>query len=125
MTSFSSDKGQPPTRFRPGPGQTGAAAAHSALGAGRGRPSGKERRSSGGGGNTSAGASHGNLGLPAQPPPDPGPADYRHLELINQYRNIKDLGRDIDFGIWAINNGHTRDLFKPGQMPFDVLEDTA
>lgn len=52
------------------------------------------------------------------------PQDYRHLIVLGQYQNMKDLGHDAPFGIQAINNGEFRRIFKPGTMPYDWFWDS-
>lgn len=108
-----------PIRFRPGPGMVGTKAGLQAgraqsAGAGPTRPS---RQSS-----PDSSKRGGGLGLPdmavAKPP------DYRHLIALSQHHNMTDLGHDVPFGIWAINNGEFRQMFEPGKMPFDIFLDT-
>jgi hypothetical protein len=118
-TDFQREHQTPGGRFRPGPGAVGTKAglqagrAAAKPDAGGGRP--KSRQSGGGGG---------GLGLPAQAPPEAAPPEYRHLLVLGQYENMKDLGNDAPFGIQAINNGEFRRIFKPGMMPFDWFLDT-
>lgn len=120
-TQFSPEHGQPPRRFRPGPGQIGQAAGLAAgkQRAGQGQV---ERRKPGG----RAGA-QAKLGMPEKPQPQadagPPPGDYRHLLALAQHANMRDLGREVPFGVWAILNGIHRQLFQPGQWPADILED--
>lgn len=64
----------------------------------------------------------GGLGLPDMAVAKP--ADYRHLLLLAQHRNMTDLGLDVPFGINATNNGEFRSMFEPGKVPFDWFWDT-
>lgn len=114
--TFSPDNAGPPTRFRPGPGQTGAAAGQQAL---------KPKRGGGGGAQgkrTAGSAASPALGLPSleqapQPEPDlTGPA-----MLVARWKNAVRLGRDIPFGAWLIRSGEANQLLKPGQQAFDVF----
>lgn len=124
MTQFSVDHGAPPARFKPGPGQIGQAAAMKAHRGGGKPPGGGKVSGKGGGG---SGSDH-SLGLPGAPAPGPEaspPADNRHLMILAQHQNMKQLGRDIPFGIWATNTGLFRQLgMQPGQQPFDLFDDT-
>jgi hypothetical protein len=63
------------------------------------------------------------LGLPAMPAAET-PQDYRHLIVLGQFQNMKDLGNDAPFGIQATNNGEFRRILKPGTMPYDWFWDT-
>ena len=60
-----------------------------------------------------------------QPQAQPQPSDFRHVNLLAQFRNATSLGRPTTFATWFGNNGHYRQFMKPGQVPFDYLEDGA
>jgi hypothetical protein len=118
-TNFEKEHQTPGNRFRPGPGMVGTKAG---LQAGRqpAKPEGGASRPKG----RASGERGQGLGLPATPAPQAEPQDYRHLAVLGQYENMKDLGNDAPFGIQAINNGEFRRIFKPGMMPFDWFLDT-
>ncbi len=124
MTDFSSEHAPPRRRFRPGPGQVGQ---HAGLQATKQPAAGGSRPAARGG----EGRGRPNLGLPNTPPPqapsgeEAPPTDHRHLVAAAQYANMKDLGRDSPFGVWFINNGHFRQLFEPGQVPYDWFQHGA
>lgn len=108
----------PGGRFRAGPGMVGTQAGLQAGRAQPGKAAGPARPSRS---NPPDGKGRGGgLGLP-----DMGskPPDYRHLILLAQHHNMTDLGNDAPFGIQAINNGHFRQMFEPGKMPFDIFWD--
>jgi hypothetical protein len=63
----------------------------------------------------------GGAALPAPPPEQ---SDFRHAILAAQYQNMRQLGRDIPFGISMILNGHYRDILDEGQRPFDLFLDS-
>lgn len=86
---------------------------------GQGKPQGK-----------SAGASRGDgpqLGFPraAQPEPDQGQSDFRHVQLLSQHVNMQGLGRQGAFGVRASLTGEYRQILdrSKGQVPFDIFED--
>lgn len=123
MSQFSSDRSNPPVRFRPGPGQVGVQAAIS--GSRRGNRGDGNARSAGGGRTISPASPQragGGLAAPAQPDA-PEPADYRHLILAAQHENMRRLGRDIPLGISMILNGDYRQVMDEGQRPFDWFLD--
>lgn len=114
-TDFASEHRTPGNRFRPGPGQSGTKAG---LNAARGGPARPSRRAA------PDAKRGGGLGLPAAPDPSEKPQDFRHLMVLAQHQNMKDLGRDAPVGIHAINNGDFRQIFEPGRVPFDWFLDT-
>jgi len=59
---------------------------------------------------------------PQQNPDEP--QDMRYIQLGMQHFNMKGLGRDIPYGVWATLTGNYRQYAEPGHPPFDVLEDT-
>lgn len=63
------------------------------------------------------------LGLPTMPAPET-PQDYRHLVVLGQYQNMKDLGNDAPFGVQSTNNGEFRRVFPPGRVPYDWFLDS-
>lgn len=115
-TDFQREHQTPGGRFRPGPGMVGTKAG---LQAGR-QAGGSARPPRASVPDSKRG---GGLGLPSMAPPEK-PSDFRHLVRLAQYQNMKDLGHDAPFGIHAINNGDFRQLFEPGQVPFDWFLDT-
>jgi len=44
-----------------------------------------------------------------------------HLVYGLMHENIKSLGRDLPFGLWALHNGYFSDL-APGRQPVDWLD---
>lgn len=124
MASFSSDSSPKamPARFSPRAGNIGAQAA-------------QQKRPRGGGGQ--------GLGRPAPPPQDQGspqsvgrpqpqqqgddksqPQDLSYLQLALQHFNMKGLGRDVPYVVWANLTGNYRQYAQPGRVPFDYLEDS-
>ncbi len=128
MANFSSDaSGKPPVRFSPRVGNVGARAAERALKPSRGQnqpqasPTQGSRQSPRlGHPGASQGMQQGQAQGQAQPDQ---PSDNRHLDLVGGWSNIKALGRDVPFTVWAGLTGNYRQLAKPGQPPFDVFED--
>jgi len=122
MSEFSSDRSNPPVRFRPGPGQVGVQAAIRGT---RGHRGDETPRSAGGRRPISPAspqrAGGGAATTPAQP--DAEAPDYRHLVLAAQHENMRRLGRDIPFGISMILNGDYRQVMDEGQRPFDWFLD--
>jgi hypothetical protein len=49
--------------------------------------------------------------------------DLSHLGLALQHFNMKGLGRDIPYVVWATLTGNYRQYAQPGRPPFDYLED--
>jgi hypothetical protein len=116
--AFSTDRPDPPTRFRASTGQIGQAAALKGLGRSGSVGGGKsqaERRKGGEGS-----ASHSRLGLPQIPQQE---GNNRHLIPALHHANIQDLGRDIPFGLWAIHNGYFPEIAGKDRVPFDWIED--
>lgn len=121
MDQFSQDHGKTPTRFSPATGNIGARMAERAL-----KPSGKSQPTTGRsrGRGRSDGSSAPSFGHPDFGFQGEGqPVDNRHLELVGLHHNVKGLGRDVPFGVWATLSGNYRQLAQPGRPPFDVLED--
>lgn len=117
-TDFSREHKTPTNRFRPGPGQVGTQAGLAAAKQPSGGASRPPRQS------PPDSKRGGGLGLPMMPAEPEPTGDYRHLVALAQHQNIKDLGHDAPVGIQLINNGDFRQLFKPGQVPFDWFLDT-
>ena len=55
--------------------------------------------------------------------PSLNPADNRHIDLLGQHFNMKGLGRDVPFTVWAGVTGNYRQFAKEGQLPFDIFDD--
>lgn len=122
MAQFSSDQGKPPAQFRPSVGNVGAKMAAQAL-----RPKGSgtapQKKSSASKGQ---GLGSSRLGHPAYGQKETAPKqpqDNGHLELVGQHFNMKGLGRDVPFGVWAGLTGNYRRLAEPGRPSFDIFED--
>ena len=115
---FSSDKKSPPVRFRPGQGQLGQAAAMKLQQPGQGRGGGGSRSR---GGQQPSAHHAGSLGLPEAPQAPPG--DNSHLSFAAAHHNIQSLGRDIPFGVWAVQTGNFAKIAPQGMEPFDWLEE--
>lgn len=54
----------------------------------------------------------------------PEAPDHRHLLVLGQYENMRDLGHEAPLGVQLINNGEFRRFFPPGRVPFDIFWDT-
>jgi len=106
----------PPKQFKPGPGQTGQAAAlHRSPGRPPAGPSAQKDRQK------SERKSDARLGIPepeAQPPPD-----LRHLVIGLHHHNAVGLGRDIPIGQWILRNGLLTQVGKPGMQAYDMFYD--
>jgi hypothetical protein len=122
--AFSSDRSLPPVHFSPGAGQVGTEAGMRAMKPPRSQP--KSNSQIGGGQSHNPGhRAGGSIGLPKsqiKPQEEGQPTDLRHLMAIAQHTNMKGLGRNSPFGVWFINNGLHRQLFQPGQWPYDILD---
>ena len=66
----------------------------------------------------------------AQPVGRPGPSsdqqqepDLRYVNLLAQHFNMKGLGRDVPYMVWAYRTGNYRLYAEPGRPPYDYLED--
>src|SRR5215467_10223482 len=113
MANFSSDAGKPPpARFTPRAGNIGAKAAEQALKSQRGQAPGGAQGSSGG-----LKQVHPRLGHPdalsggqggSQGQQDDQPQDNRHLEMVGGWTNMRGLGRDVPFTVWAGVTGSYR-----------------
>src|SRR5690349_2729995 len=65
-----------------------------------------------------------SVGRPAPPEPDPNqPQDLSHLPLVLQHFNMKGLGRDLPYMVWATLTGNYQQYAEPGRPPYDILED--
>jgi hypothetical protein len=51
------------------------------------------------------------------------PQDYSYLSVALQHFNMKGLGRDVPYLVWANLTGNYRRFAEPGRVPFDILED--
>lgn len=112
--NFSPDVKTPPKHFRPGPGQTGVAAA---LRGPKGQGSSpRPARSPGRPGQTDR--------IPHPDNPPEPPADFRHLAMGMFHQNAVGLGRDQSIGIWLTRNGYLTQMGKPGMQPFDWFLDS-
>lgn len=113
-TPFSRDQPGPRPRFRPGPGQLGEHAATQSLKPpparqrGQGRQARQPRQSR-------QGAPLG-MGRPQE-----RETDNSHLLYGAMHHNIQSLGRELPFGLWAIQNGYFADL-APGKEMVDWLD---
>lgn len=125
MAPFSSDQGvKPPTRFAPS--QAGAKAAEKALKPPKGQ--GQSRTATPSPSGRPGASQRPQLGHPdfsqATRRQDQAPSlDNRHLDLVGSWVNMKGLGRDVPWGVWAGLSGSYRQLAKPGQPPFDLFEE--
>lgn len=120
MAEFSADSSSKvmPARFSPKAGNLGAQAA---------QQKGRSRRPGGGLGRPHPEqGQHGPsqpIGRP-QPEQDPSqPQDLSYLDLAMQHFNMKGLGRDVPYIVWANLTGNYRQYAGPGRPPFDALED--
>lgn len=132
MAQFSSDQGKPPARFTPKSADVGSRAAERALkshhGGGQGPGQGSPSKPRPGGSQPQLGHPRFDQGpgQAAGQAPDPSQdqsQDTRHLDLVGSWHNMKGLGRDIPWGVWAGLSGNYRQLAKDGQPPFDIFED--
>jgi hypothetical protein len=125
MAQFSADSSPKamPARFSPRAGNIGAQAA--------------QKRPRGGGGGQKLGRAapqpQQDQGQPqkvGRPQPqqqgdDPSqPQDLSYLQLSLQHFNMKGLGRDVPYIVWANRTGNYRQYAQPGRVPFDYFEDT-
>ncbi len=118
MAEFSADRSPKamPARFSPRTGNLGAEAA---------KPKGTPGRRPGGGlgrPKPQGQASGQAIGRP-QPQQDEGQQDLSYLDLAAQHFNMKGLGRDIPYLVWANLTGNRLQYAQPGRVPWDVLED--
>ena len=116
MPQFSPDQTQRGARFSPATGNIGAQAAQKAA-----RPAPAQRP---GGQPSPSKRENPRLGHPTFPEEKPeGPRDNRHLEVIGQYFNMKPWveGSFTTWGARALS----RRWAKPGQVPYDIFDDTG
>lgn len=119
MAEFSADSSPKamPARFSPRTGNLGAQAAKPRGTPGRkpglGRPhpqQGQDQQQS--------------IGRPEPGEPDPNqPQDLSYLDLLMQHFNMKGLGRDVPYVVWASMTGNYRQHTEAGRPPFDIFED--
>jgi hypothetical protein len=64
------------------------------------------------------------IGRPAPQPDSDQPQDLRYLQSAMQHFNMKGLGRDVPYFVWATANGDYRQYAQPGHPPFDLFEDS-
>jgi hypothetical protein len=121
MASFSADSTPKamPARFSPRAGNIGVQAAQQK---GRGRAGG------GGLGRSAPSKSQGGeseaVGRPA-PEEDPSqPQDMSYLNLALQHFNMKGLGRNVPYLVWANLTGNYQRYAQPGRPVWDYLEDS-
>lgn len=119
MTEFTRDGSDPPIRFRASRGQSGQAAAMSAIRP-RSAPGPKPGSSRDQKGQRSSAPAGGQLGLPGQSEAQPG--NNNHLVPALNHANIQGLGRDVPFGLWALHNGLLGEIGGEGIEPYDWLE---
>lgn len=115
MAEFSADRSPKamPARFSPRAGNLGAQAAQQKGAQGR-RP-GPDR---------SASAGQGQQQVVGRPQPvEEQEQDLSHLPLALQHFNMKGLGRDVPYIVWANLTGNYRQYAEPGRVPWDALED--
>lgn len=115
--AFSGDKSNPPLRFRPAPGQLGQSAAMQLQRPGQGKGGGRKAQQ---GQSKESGAAASPLGLPGKIEQE---SNNNHLTAAMRYENIKRLGREVPFGLWAVHSGEFARLAPPGMAPHDWLED--
>ena len=117
MTDFSTrNPGLPPTRHKPS--NMGAQAA--ARGA-KAKAPGPQPSSSPRGGMTSPTRTAKGSGATPSAPQPKEQSDFKHAVVAAQYQNMRQLGRDIPFGVYLIRNGHYREI---APKPFDLFLDS-
>ena len=116
MAEFSADRSPKvmPARFSPGAGNIGAQAAHQATRQrqGLGRPQPQQ-------GDSEAEP----IGRPQSSENQGQEQDLNYLNLALQHANMRALGREVPYVVWATLTGNYRQYAEPGRPPFDYLED--